>query len=109
MPVRLTIEQIKEKIEEYDVNNDCVLLSTTYKNSSEPLLFYCNSCGSIFQRDWGHLRQRKIFCCQKCAKKRAAKRTALTIEDIKNFIKENDINNDCTLLSIFYENNTTPL
>lgn len=109
MPAKLTIEQIQEFISEYDINSDCILLSAEYKNIYTPLKFYCNSCGDIFERDWNHLRQRKIFCCQRCAKKRSGQRKTIGIEGVKEYLQQNDINHDCTLLSDVYINQDTPL
>ena len=45
MPKKLTLEEVQAFIDEYDINDDCILLSTEYKNSVTPLTFYCNNCG----------------------------------------------------------------
>lgn len=108
MPKRLTIEDIQNYIDEHDIDNDCILLSTEYKNINTPLELFCNRCGSTFQKDFQHLK-RGVFCCQSCSKKKAAALRALGIDEIKKFIQENDINNDCTLISEMYINSTTPL
>ena len=109
MPKRLTLEEVQAFIDEYDVNEDCILLTTEYKNIYQSLEFYCNSCGKIFTRDSCHLRQRKVFCCQECAKKRAGERASIKIEDIKKYLEENDIKHQCTLLSTICKNGTDPL
>ena len=109
MPKRLTIEEIRAFIDEYDVDDDCILLSTEYKNIYAPMEFYCNSCGKVFTRDMCHLRQRKVFCCQECAKKRAGQRASIKIEDVQKFLNENDIEHQCVLLSTICKNSTDPL
>lgn len=49
MPKALTFQEIQNFIKENDVNNDCTLLSTEYKNGTTPLLFRCNRCGETFE------------------------------------------------------------
>lgn len=107
MPKRLTIADVKDFLNKYDINQDCELISTEYKNVSTPLEFKCNSCGKIFYRDFGHLKQRKKFKCQNCVRHDAGK--ACTINDVRNFIREKDKNNYCTLLSTEYINYNSPL
>lgn len=109
MPKKLTLEEVQAFIDEYDINDDCILLSTEYKNVSTPLTFYCNNCGKIFTKDFNHLKTRKVFCCPECSRKRAGKKNSLGIEYIKDFIEKNDTEHQCTLLSTEYKNSATPL
>lgn len=107
MPKRLTIIDVKNFLDKYDTNKDCELISTIYTNVNTPLEFKCNSCGEHFYRDFGHLKQRKKFKCQKCVKHTAG--APNNILDVEIFIKENDKDNLCTLLSTEYINYNTPL
>lgn len=105
MPKKLNLQQIIDFIEENDTKRECTLLSTEYKNSSTPLLFMCNKCGKTFERDWNHLKRGR-FSCQSCSHKVESN---ITIQTVKDFILENDKNNECTLLSTVYKNSSTPL
>lgn len=108
MPKKLTLEDVKKYLEENDKENLCSLLSDTYINSDTPLLFRCNVCGNTFERDYHHLKRGR-FSCSSCANKNQKKSNKLTIEDIQNYIKHNDLNHECLLLSTTYINSTTPL
>ena len=108
MPKKLTIEDVKNYLIENDINNECTLISDTYINSSTKLDFQCNICGQNFQKDFSHLKSRGVFCCPTCSKKRASQ-SKITIDFIRDYIKSNDVNNYCTLLSTNYINSTTPL
>lgn len=107
MAKKLTIQDINKFIEDKG-QNQCTLLSTEYINTKTPLLLKCNLCGETFERDFDHL-QRGRFTCVRCAKKKAGQGQRLTIEYVKNFIQQNDINHDCTLLSTDYQTTDTPL
>ena len=107
MPKKLTIKEIQNFILENDKDNSCTLLSTEYKNSTTPLEFLCNKCDSHFERDWAHLKRGR-FTCQNCANK-SQHRNKFTIQDVQNFINQNDINQECLLLSTEYINNSSPL
>lgn len=109
MPKKLTLKDVQNFIDENDVNNECILLSTEYVNTATPLTFYCNNCGKIFKKDFNHMKTRKIFCCQECSRKRANGRTRLNIDYVRNFIEENDTEHQCTLLSTEYINSVSPL
>ena len=106
MPKRLTIEDVKNFINEYDINKDCELLSTEYVNLKTPLEFKCNICGNHFLKDFGHIKQRKNFKCQTCSRRSS---NSFNIEKVKDYIRKNDKDNLCTLLSTTYINNSTPL
>lgn len=108
MPKRATYEDVVKFLEENDVNHDCTLLSKTYINSSTPLLFKCNICNNTFNRDFSHLKRGR-FKCNDCAQTQKPSANRLSYNDVVQFIKENDINNECTLLSTEYKNNITPL
>ena len=101
----MSIEKLKIFLEQNDINQECQLLSTKYIDNRTPLLFKCNICGREFERTPRQLKRGKNFCCSDCSKKKLS----LTLEDVKKFIEENDINKECTLLSTEYINNKTPL
>ena len=106
MPKKLTIEDVKNFIKQYDVNHDCELLSTEYINLRTPLEFKCNICGNNFFKDFGHIKQRKNFKCQTCSRRSS---NSFTIEKVRDYIEKNDKHKLCTLLSTTYVNNSTPL
>lgn len=64
---KLNIQKVREFIQEYDIENNCELLSTNYINQSEPLLFKCNCCGKEFERTFQTLKAKKTFKCFRCA------------------------------------------
>lgn len=104
----LKIQDIKDFLAKNDINHDCELLSTTYKNTKEYLLFRCNHCGKEFKRNTVQLKEGN-FKCYDCLKKEQGGKNKKSIQDVKNFILENDINHDCTLLSTEYVNNSSRL
>lgn len=108
MPRKATIQDVKDFIEKFDTNHECELLSTEYVNSETPLLLRCNVCGKAFERDYHHLK-RKRFRCAECGRKSGGGNNKLSLEDVKKFLKENDINHDCELLSTEYINASTSL
>lgn len=107
----LTLKQIQDYLKDHDIYHECDLLSTSYKNYSTPLKFKCNICGKEFTRTFAQIKQNKgnKFRCYHCMKKLQGGYNRLTILDVKNFIKEYDINHDCKLLSKDYVDATTPL
>lgn len=106
MSKRMTIQEIQNFIKEYDIEKECSLLSTEYVNRNTPLLLKCNICGENFERDYAHL-QRKRFCCQKCAKSKVGKKLSFSINNVLEYLKEN--NCSCSLISTEYKNAITPL
>lgn len=108
MPKRLTIEQIKQFLLENDINHYCELLSEVYINNTTPLKLKCNLCGREFYRDFAHLRRGR-FKCEDCANKDNFPKNKLTIEDVKDYIKNNDIYNYCELLSNEYKSSSDKL
>lgn len=90
---QITIETIKNYLEKNDINNECELLTTEYKNSRTPLLLKCNQCGNTFERDWNHL-QRNRFCCIECAHKQQGQKhkgkLKKSFEEIQKEIWEKD-------------------
>lgn len=105
MGKKLTIEEIQQFLSDTDINHNCTLISTEYKNSTTPLRFICNSCGQPFERDWAHLKRGR-FLCSSCSNKHGS---PFTINTVQTFLQNNDLNHECTLLSTTYVNNTTPL
>lgn len=105
----LTIEEIKKQLEKLDAKKECTLLSDKYENYKSPLLFRCNNCGKEFTRAFYEVKSVKCHKCYECAKKEQGGYNKHTIQDVKNFIKEYDINQDCELISTEYVNQYTPL
>lgn len=64
---RLTIQDIQDFVDKYDIDKDCELISMVYINNSTPLLFKCNRCGKEFERTFATMQQKKAFKCFKCA------------------------------------------
>lgn len=104
----LSIEDIQKYLQENDINHECTLLSTKYKNVATPLRFQCNICGEEFLRTTTQLKE-KHFRCYNCLKKLQGGHNRLTLIDVQQFIELNDPNNDCELLSTEYINQETPL
>lgn len=104
----LSIEDVKEFLKKNDLKQECELLSTQYQNWHTPLKFKCNKCGKTFERRFSQVKQ-KIFLCYDCCKKSQNKEKRLSIENVKSFLKENDLNQDCELISNIYVNTQTPL
>lgn len=103
----LSIEEVQDFLNKNDIHQDCILLSTTYKNYYTPLLFKCNCCGQEFFRTMAQVKTMH-FKCYDCLKKMQSGDNRLSLEDIKAFIADYDINNDCKLLSENYINQETP-
>lgn len=106
----LTIEQVKQYLDEHDKNHDCILLSTTYQNYNSYLHFKCNGCGQEFDRKFSQVKQcTTSFKCFDCLKKMQGGYNKGTIEDVQNFINTYDIEHNCELLSTVYVDQYTPL
>lgn len=102
---KLTLQDVQDYLAMNDTNNECVLLSTEYVSAKDPLKFHCNICQRDFTRAFSALKRPGArFCCSVCARGRS-----LTIQDVREFLKENDINHECELLSEYYQNYHTPL
>lgn len=101
---KFTFEEVQSYIEENDIDKDCTLLSTEYINSSTKMLFRCNCCGKEYKRNFTDVKRNSSFKCAVCAQGRK-----LSIEDVRDFLKHNDLNHECELLSEQYFNYSTPL
>lgn len=106
MPKKITIQDVQTYIDE-NSGGQCTLLSTTYLGAKKPLIFKCNQCNNTFERSFFYVKMGR-FLCPSCAQKTKNVQRH-TIEDVKNFIKKNDVNHECELISTEYKNNTTPL
>lgn len=85
LPKRKTIEEVKERI--YELSDGKVeLLSDEYINSKQKLKLKCE-CGSIFERDFGHINKGRILCLN-CMNDKVSEKNRLTIDEIKNKIHE---------------------
>lgn len=64
------IDYVKSFLQEHDLNHECTLLSTEYKNSYTPLKFRCNICGQEFNREFQMITRKdkktSFFGCQHC-------------------------------------------
>lgn len=110
MAQKITIDDVRNFINEFDVDKQCELLSTEYKNINEPLRLRCNLCGEEFERSFRHIKRMR-FKCLKCsnATNRGGSKLKGSIEQVREYIAQNDINHECTLISTEYVNNSTPL
>lgn len=99
-----TIEDVINYLAVNDTEQQCTLLSVEYINSKAPLKFRCNQCGKEFERSFTNVKRNAKYTCARCSQDRFLK-----INDVQIYLNENDINNDCTLLSTSYENYYTPL
>lgn len=107
---KYTIDDVKNFLLLNDNENECILLSEQYESSKKPLLFQCKICGNEFSRSFEALKTVKHFCCPKCARsKSGGNHDRKTIDDVKEFLKKNDVNNECELISTEFVNSSTPL
>lgn len=107
---KYTIDSVRSFLLENDLKHECDLLSTEYINTKTKLNFHCNICGEDFERNFEALKVSVNYCCGKCSKKKSGGiRTQGNIQEIKQFLKDNDIENQCTLLSTKYINSQSPL
>lgn len=84
----------------------CKLLSKQYKSCNELLDFKCK-CGEIFTISFGNFCRANQHQCSKCGHKRGTDKQRYTIEEIKQYLKDNGFN--CTLVSKNYINAKTPI
>ena len=77
-----SIEDVKSFLLINDVNNECTLLSDTYKNIRTPLKLQCNICGEEFERSFENIKTVKHFCCSKCAAKKGGIKNIKYTSDI---------------------------
>lgn len=93
-----------DKINSYiNQNSKCLLLSRTYVNRNERLLFKC-SCGEFFKRNWNSFLS-GATTCSKCTSKQNSERQRLEYEKVESYIESCD----CKLLSTDYRKNTQKL
>ena len=102
MPERKTIEEVRKRISELS-DDKVILLSEEYINNKQPLDLRC-SCGNIFQRDFEHINRGQILC-QNCSKKIVSENYRLSLDYIKDKIKESG----CEYISGDYVNNKSLL
>lgn len=109
MPARKTIDDVKQFLQDNDINHYCELLSDTYINNSTPLKFKCNVCGEIFERDFSHTRK-SLFMCGKCALFLSGKKSKkFSLEYVQEYLNEHDLNRESELLSYEYKDTDKPL
>ena len=107
---KYTIDDVKNFLLLNNNENECILLSEQYESSKKPLLFQCKICGNEFSRNFEALKTVKHFCCPKCARsKSGGNHDKKTIDDVKEFLVKNDVNNECELISTEFVNSSTPL
>lgn len=82
---RKSIQYIKDFL--ISINCDTELLSTEYKNNTQKLKFKCN-CGTIFERNFSTIQQRKTCKCSHCARVNSWKEIRKPKGFENNYIKE---------------------
>ena len=69
MKPRLTLEDIKQKLEPYNI----IVLDDEYKNAHQDIHMIC-SCGKPFQKTWNNMskkvKQNKPIHCRECANRK---------------------------------------
>lgn len=94
---RLTFKEVKRFVE-VESNNDCELLSSEYLNENSNLRFRC-SCGNEFEATFHNFKNNNKRQCNECGNKPKNEARKLTIQGVREFVKENS---DCELLSTEY-------
>lgn len=97
--VRLSFEDVRDYINGKN-GNGCKLLSTEYKNNKTPLLIQC-ACGNTFEVRFNIFKDGNQRQCQECGRKIRAEKKRNNIEDVRNYIN-NEEGNGCKLLSTEY-------
>lgn len=95
---RFTFEEVRE----YFNNQDCVLLSSEYVRSKEPLTYIC-SCGEYGMTSFDKFKQGHR--CRVCAPQRTASKLRHSIECVRKVFADNG----CELLSDEYINGKSKL
>ena len=96
------IKTVEDFLTDHDTSHECSLLSTAYKGVMKPLEFKCNICGQNFSRTFHSLKKIKRYCCSNCS--HSIGKRKFSLDDVKQFLKKNDIDHDCMLLSTSYVN-----
>lgn len=76
---------ISDVIEYVNINSDCKLISTTFKNVDSDLIFQCN-CGEIFKRSFYNFKKYEKRC-PKCREEEKSLNMALDYEKVKKYIE----------------------
>ena len=90
---KLTYEYVKQYFKE----NNCELLEEEYKNNSIKMKYKC-SCGNTSEISFANFKGGRR--CEKCARKRRAKKQRHTFEYVKKYMEKYG----CELLSKEYKN-----
>lgn len=93
-----SIEKLKEFVNKE--GNGCILLSSSYSNNKEKLIFKCK-CGNEFKTSWDNFYGHNVRQCGNCANK--SKKINWNIDLVKDYI-ENESKSGCLLLSDEYKN-----
>lgn len=102
MPKKLDYKHVKAFIEEKS-NGEAKLISTSYVNSTTPLLIKCK-CGNEFHKSFDKCKN-GFFMCSSCLNQFRSKKYSLTMEQIINEISKED----CEYINGEYINNTSKL
>lgn len=81
---------------EVESDSGCKLLSSEYKNNKQKLSIECK-CGSTFDKNFSHFKDRKQQSCNQCSK-----RIKWRFDDVKSYI-ETETNGEYVLLSRTYK------
>lgn len=84
---RLTISDVQNFIDEYDINHDCELISEDYIDNTTPLLFRCNCCGREYERTYATMQAKKAFKCFRCAHHLPAEEQSGVYNAVKNYFR----------------------
>ena len=66
----------------------CELLSTEYKSVKNKILLRCPSCGSIYERTWDNLKNRKNPLCNSCGMRGANRNKMPLYQEVKRIIEK---------------------
>lgn len=87
MKPRLTLEDIKQKLEPYNI----IVLDDEYKNAHQDIHMIC-SCGKPFQKTWNNMskkvKQNKPIHCRECANRKISQDKSFSYEYVKQFVEE---------------------
>ena len=82
---RKSIQYVKDFL--ISINCDTELLSTEYINNTQNLKFKC-SCGTIFERCFSNIQQRKSCYCNRCVRIKSWEENRKPKNFKQNYIKE---------------------
>lgn len=85
MPIRKTIEEVREDIFRVS-NGETKLISDTYINNKTPLLLQC-SCGDLFERCLDRIVNRNSYKCIKCSRNHQSEINRKKMDEVISIIE----------------------